>query len=1017
MRSHKNTNVAVVGVSLILSLCLTACSGGSGDSDSSNSEGDVPVAYVKRPIDPNSREVAGNPTDSLISRPGSDLYIRVRSSPSASECNITSSYTQGQGDVSDPEVSADASKILFSMRGPTDETWDIWEADVAAIVRSGSCSGVALRRLNNDNGKSHSDPNVTWGDDVDPAYLPDGRIVFSSNRQEKTYRALGRKYIDEYEREPTVVLHTMNADGSNIQQISFNMSHDRNPTVLRSGEIMFSHWDHVGMRNQFTIFKINTDGTGLFVLFGAHSSVNSYLHPREMADGRIMSDAMPLQRTNEGGALVVLDYKNFGEVNQPAPMVSGAVAQFQPSVTQIDFGTRTSDNGRFTTPYPLWDGTNRALVSFTPGKRTEQAMETDPLTGQPRQVTVEKTPAYGVYVIDLASGQLRVVAFPRVNGQGQPVEMIVDPIPLMARSATGGGASVVPIETTTNSAMATRGVGRLTVKSIYDTDSENRMSNSGVLTAWEQDRSGNPEYIRIPMIAASTLQCSATQSNIARYPNCDTRSQVADLLTVKDPVLTPADRRAGRFVRIVRAVPTVSGMTRETIGETEFEMQQLLGYVPIEPDGSFSVEVPSDTPVAVSVTDAYGRAFQTHTSWLTVRPGETVTCKGCHSPRRSSPNALNQKGSTPALSIAGNNPNSALQVPDMTGMLVLAGPAIDGETMVETRLRLDTASMTRFLNPEYEDVWTYQDSSGNTITKASPISIGYASATFRGVTTAGIASAAERPYSVNVDGYTNQSVLVVNYLQHIQPILTRSCAGSSCHTGTTVIPDLSAGTSGSGRVTSYDELVLGRPVLNPDGTPQLRVEDDRVEVVRSSFVTPGLARSSKLITKVFPQGMIDPALFAGNAHATYLNPSEKRLISEWIDMGAQYYNDPCLTRDSSGRCTAFRAVAGLDEGVFTSTIQPLLLQQCAGCHVASGRGPNDPPFQAKRLVLTGSEGDFSVTASMVTNVCTPGSSYLLQYPTSTLTSTPVHAHIFDVGSPTYTTIEGWITAARAANGC
>jgi predicted metal-dependent enzyme (double-stranded beta helix superfamily) len=42
-------------------------------------------------------------------------------------------------------------------------------------------------------------------------------------------------------------------------------------------------------------------------------------------------------------------------------------------------------------------------------------------------------------------------------------------------------------------------------------------------------------------------------------------------------------------VRIARAVPTFSGTSREAIGETDFEMQQILGYVPVEPDGSFSV--------------------------------------------------------------------------------------------------------------------------------------------------------------------------------------------------------------------------------------------------------------------------------------------------------------------------------------------------------------------------------------------------------------------------------------------
>ena len=47
---------------------------------------------------------------------------------------------------------------------------------------------------------------------------------------------------------------------------------------------------------------------------------------------------------------------------------------------------------------------------------------------------------------------------------------------------------------------------------------------------------------------------------------------------------------------------------REAIGETEFEQQQILGYAPVEPDGSFKLQVPADTPLALAIIDAKGRA-------------------------------------------------------------------------------------------------------------------------------------------------------------------------------------------------------------------------------------------------------------------------------------------------------------------------------------------------------------------------------------------------------------------------
>ena len=45
---------------------------------------------------------------------------------------------------------------------------------------------------------------------------------------------------------------------------------------------MFSRWDHVGGRNHFKVFRAKPDGTDMFVLYGAHSEGNSFLHPRDM---------------------------------------------------------------------------------------------------------------------------------------------------------------------------------------------------------------------------------------------------------------------------------------------------------------------------------------------------------------------------------------------------------------------------------------------------------------------------------------------------------------------------------------------------------------------------------------------------------------------------------------------------------------------------------------------------------------------------------------------------------------
>ena len=71
---------------------------------------------------------------------------------------------------------------------------------------------------------------------------------------------------------------------------------------------------------------------------------------------------------------------------------------------------------------------------------------------------------------------------------------------------------------------------------------------------------------------------------------------------MKDPADPAYHCAPARFVRATRAVAPPAGMMgmREAIGETDFEQQQILGYAPVEPDGSFKLQVPADTPLALS---------------------------------------------------------------------------------------------------------------------------------------------------------------------------------------------------------------------------------------------------------------------------------------------------------------------------------------------------------------------------------------------------------------------------------
>ena len=112
--------------------------------------------------------------------------------------------------------------------------------------------------------------------------------------------------------------------------------------------------------------------------------------------------------------------------------------------------------------------------------------------------------------------------------------------------------------------------------------------------------------------------------------------------TIARMSLTPADSRRARFMRIEKIVSL--GDIRLNDGFPDFNrnialdnspgyMREILGYVPIEADGSVRVKVPSEVAFKISILDARAHrlaGFPLHRTWLQLRAGEVLQCNGCH---------------------------------------------------------------------------------------------------------------------------------------------------------------------------------------------------------------------------------------------------------------------------------------------------------------------------------------------------------------------------------------------------
>ncbi len=68
-----------------------------------------------------------------------------------------------------------------------------------------------------------------------------------------------------------------------------------------------------------------------------------------------------------------------------------------------------------------------------------------------------------------------------------------------------------------------------------------------------------------------------------------------------------------------------------------WDAMQIIGTVPLEPDGSAHFQVPANTPLAVQPLDEEGKAVQLMRSWFTAMPGEQLSCVGCHETPANTP--------------------------------------------------------------------------------------------------------------------------------------------------------------------------------------------------------------------------------------------------------------------------------------------------------------------------------------------------------------------------------------------
>ena len=278
---------------------------------------------------------------------------------------ITTLLDCPEGIIRDPDVSFDGKKVLFSMRRNKDDDYHIYEINA---------DGTGLRQITTGRGLS----------DIDPIYLPNGQILFSSTREPKFCMC---------NRHPMCNLFTMNADGSNMDQIGHSTLFEGHASVLSDGRVLYDRWEYVDRNfgDAQGLWVTNPDGTLHAIYWGNNSATpGGVIDAREIPGTNHVICTFTSCHDRPWGAIAILDRTLGIDGKQSTLFMLPPSAMANLDVESYDAFAAT--NPKYEDPFPLSDqlflasrdlgNEHMGLVLFDlQGHETVILEDTDPARG------------------------------------------------------------------------------------------------------------------------------------------------------------------------------------------------------------------------------------------------------------------------------------------------------------------------------------------------------------------------------------------------------------------------------------------------------------------------------------------------------------------------------------------------------------------------------------------------------------------------------------------------------------
>jgi hypothetical protein len=222
----------------------------AGSLDSRSVLGDTPILFTVRAPDRDGTHSYMRPR--CFREMGGAL--RVLDPASGKTRTLVSSP---KGIIRRPCVHFSGRRVLFSMCEDQGSKFHIYEIEVDPATLFSEQGGIEPRQLT-------FAPDVY---DVDPIYLPDGKIAFCSTRDHKIVPCAGQLVPQIYR---------MDADGANIHQVTRSTVHENELSLMPDGRILYSRWDYVDRNfgDGHGFWATNPDGCNQEVVWG-----NNTAHP------------------------------------------------------------------------------------------------------------------------------------------------------------------------------------------------------------------------------------------------------------------------------------------------------------------------------------------------------------------------------------------------------------------------------------------------------------------------------------------------------------------------------------------------------------------------------------------------------------------------------------------------------------------------------------------------------------------------------------------------------------------